>query len=245
MAENIVIGAGAGIAGLLLGLILGGTDEDAIVDAVGAKVESGVEASASAGSEQLDAMGEQIAGLKSALAGITESQTESSAAMNTKLDEAVAALTSRIDAVSSDVGAVVEATGASQTTQIEATLSGGFQTLQESVSDIATLAATAAASGATDAVAEETTAEAAAPAEPEIEGARAGSTESLLDGKARIFVSGVDEAAQTVRVAINGLSLQTLGQYSELSFSAEGASCSLKLDGIEQGHAQMSAQCAE
>ena len=245
MAENILVGAGAGVVGLLVGMMLGGTDEDAIVDAIGAKVDSGVEASASAGSEQLAAMGAEIANLKSALAGITDSQAAAADALNGKLDAAVVSLTSRIDAVSTDVGAIVEDSGASQTMQIEAALTGGFDSLQESVSEIATLAATAATAAASPVAPEEAAAAPAAPAEPKIDGVRVGQMEDLLDGKARIFVSGIDASAQTARVAINGLSLQTLGQYSDLSFNADGVACSLKLDGIEQGHVQMSASCAE
>ena len=80
---------------------------------------------------------------------------------------------------------------------------------------------------------------------PEIEGTRVGETEALLDGKVRVFVSGVDAAAQTVRVAINGLGMQTLGQYRGVSFDADGTSCELTLDGIVEGHVQMTASCAE
>ena len=244
MADNILVGAGAGVAGLLVGLMFGGTDEDAIVKAVSAKVDAGVETSASAGSEQLAAMGAQITELKSALAGLSESQSATTDAMNGKLEAAVQALTSRIDAVSGEVGAVVEESGATQTASIKASLSGGFESLGESISGLAALATSAAAATADE---PETTEDAAStvPEEPEIEGVKVGEMENLLDGKARIFVSGMDEAAKTARVAINGLSLQTLGQYSDLSFNADGSACSLKLDDIVSGHVQMSASCDE
>lgn len=254
--NNILIGAGAGIFGLLVGFGLGGPDGDDIVDAVGAKLDTGIEASASAGSEQAAAMGAEIAELKTAIAGMADGQAASEAAMNEKLDAAVAALTGKIDGVSTTVGALVNEAGtlqtanlaalltensAVQTSQIEATLSGGMDSLKSSISQMAALAP-AAAEDAADATAETA---AAAPAEPEIEGTKVGQTESLMDGKVRVFVSGLDAEAQTVRVAVNGLGLQTMGQYQPLKITVDDAACHLKLDGIEQGHVQMSASCPE
>lgn len=258
MADNsVLIGAGAGIVGLLVGFGLGGPDQDDIVDAVGAKLETGIEATASAGSEQVAAMGAEIAELKTALAGMADGQAASEAALNEKLDTAVAGLTEQINGVSETVGALVTESGtvqtaniaallnetsAAQTSQIEAALSGGMDSLKGSISEIAAAAPLAAtAETATDAAAEAP----AVPVEPEIEGTQVGETESMLDGKVRVFVSGLDAEAQTVRVAVNGLGLQSMDQYQGVEFRVDDASCNLMLDGIEQGHVQMTASCDE
>ena len=102
---------------------------------------------------------------------------------------------------------------------------------------VASTAATAVAPAANVA------ATAAAPALAEPEGASVGQTVSLLDGKARVFVSGVDAEAGTVRVAVNGQNLAILGGHTPVTFDTEDENCTLNLDGLDRGHAQMSAAC--
>lgn len=257
MANNFLVGSGAGIVGLLVGLAFGGPDDALIANTVSSQVESGIETAASANSEQITAMSEEIAGLKAALASAAEAQAGSETAINEKLDGAVAALTARMDAISSEVGsAAAEASSAqtadiatligeasaAQTSQIESAISGGMESLKGALSQIAAVAPAAPAAAETA----EAAATAPVPAEPEIEGVRVGQTENLLDGKVRVFVSGVDTDAGTVRVAINGLGLQTVGQYNALDFNIdEETPCSLTLDAITEGHVQLSASCAE
>ena len=257
MANKFLVGTGAGIVGLLVGLAFGGPDDALIANTVNSKVEAGIESAASASSEQISAMSAEIAGLKAALATAAEAQGASETAINEKLDGAVAALTARMDAMSSEVGsAAAEASSAqtadiakligeasaAQTSQIESAISSGLDGLKGALSQMAAIAPAAPSTSETA----EAAATASAPAEPEIEGVRVGQTENLLEGKVRVFVSAVDTDAGTVRVAINGLGLQTVGQYNALDFNIdEETPCSLTLDAIVEGHVQLSASCAE
>ncbi|MEL7470306.1 MAG: hypothetical protein AAFN27_17765 [Pseudomonadota bacterium] len=243
MSENMLfVGSGAGIVGLVIGFLMGGVDEDKLVDSIGAKVSAGAKSAEQANADQMAQVTETIAALSAQVTELQENQTAVQSAGAEKLDAAVAALDDRISAVSAELAEVVSTSGASQTAQIEAALAGGMAELQGSLGTmaaVATAAATAAPASGEDAVTPDPA------AEPAIEGTRVGETKVLLDGAARVFVSGMNAEEGTVRVAINGTSTQMLGSYHKVSFSAGGKDCLLQLDGVTQGHVQMTANCAE
>ncbi|MEM7057613.1 MAG: hypothetical protein AAF557_08490 [Pseudomonadota bacterium] len=246
MAENtVVVGAGAGIVGLLVGFLAGGPDTDDLAKKVSNQVAGSAETVAAAGAEQikslegtfaasaeqLSAMDEKIAGLEKTLASVSENQAASSSAMDGKLDNAVLAITKRLDELSES--------GTAQAAKIESALSEGLGKLEGSIGQ-----AVAAIPAAT---APQEVEEPAAPTanEPEIKGVKVGQTEIMMDGAVRVFISGVDQEAKTARVAVNGLTTQILGGYKDVTFMIDETTCALLLDDIVQGHVQLSAECGE
>ena len=245
MADNIFVGAGAGIIGLLVGYLASGPDTEELVDQVTKQVSSSSEAATAAGAEQMKAMEGKIAGLEMALAAVSEGQASSNTAMGTKLDEAVASLSTRLDTLSADVTKSVADSGSAQTAQIQSALSQGLGKLEGSIGELAAAATAAVASPAVAAVASGDTVAAPAPIEEQIDGVKIGQTEILLDGAVRVFVSGVDQEAKVARVAVNGFSTQFLGGYHDVTFMIGETPCTLLLDDIVKGHVQMSANCEE
>jgi hypothetical protein len=251
MSENLFfIGGGAGALGLLIGFLIGDTDEQEIAEEIGAYMNAGKETVEAASAEQMAqmaetvaALGAQVTGLEEQLAINAEQQAASDAATKDKLDAAVAALETKIGTVASDVGKMVSDSGAEQTAKIEAALAGGMADLQGSLETMAAAVPVATVAAAATGSAEETQPE----PEPvvEIDGTKVGETELLMDGAVRVFVSGLDADAGTARVAVNGLGTQILGGWEKVTFSADGKDCLLQLDDIVEGHVQMSADCAE
>jgi hypothetical protein len=78
--------------------------------------------------------------------------------------------------------------------------------------------------------------------EGEPQGLGAGETAILAEGAIRAFVSRVDDAAQSVRVLVNG-SMETLGSAAPVKVSVDGQDCAVKLDGIDRGKVALSAEC--
>lgn len=235
MSENtIFVGVGAGIVGLLLGYVIGGPDSDDLVKKFSRQVSTSAAETSAAGAEQMAAMDARIGELEQALAASQEG-------MGTKLDEAVSSLSARMDTMTADLGNAVAESGSAQAEQVQATLSAGIETLQGSISDISVAALAAVA--VEDEAESETTA--AAPVPVEIDGAKVGQTEIMMDGAVRVFVSGINRDDKTARVAVNGLSMQTVGSYHNAEFMLGSKTCNLLLDDIVEGHVQMSTKCEE
>lgn len=248
MADNtIFVGAGAGIVGLLVGYLAGGPNTEDLVEQVTSQVNSSAESAASAGAEQMKAMegkltanaqqvaalDEKIAGLEKALTTATASQAEATSAIDGKLDDAVLFLTKQMEGLSS--------AGTEQTAKLESALKAGIGQLEGSLGQAVAALPAATAPAQTEDVA------AAAPTveEVKIEGVKVGQTEVLMDGAVRVFISGVDQDANIARVAVNGLKTEMLGGYHDVTFMIDEKACSLLLDGIVEGHVQLSAECGE
>ncbi len=78
---------------------------------------------------------------------------------------------------------------------------------------------------------------------PAPEGATPGATVALADGAVRVFVSGIDDAGQTARIAINGLVTQTAGVGESVDVTTEGGPCAVTVTGIDRGHVSLDAAC--
>lgn len=245
--ETFMAAIGAGVVGLLVGFVASGTDEEKLGAEIGkqlaansSEVEPASASQIAELSEQIAAINEKVAGLGDALASGMEQQAAGDTANAEKLDAAVSALDTRIAAVSSEVGELVAASGAEQTAALEAALAGGMADLKGSLDSVAALAATSAGGAEAEEVAQPEP-----EPEPQIEGVRVGQTELLMDGAVRVFVSGINSDDGTVRVAVNGTAMQTLGSYHTVNFEANEAQCELLLDAVVQGHVQLSASCPE
>lgn len=244
MAENtLIVGAGAGILGLLLGYAASGPDTDDLVAEITKQTSTSAETAAAAGADQMKALdgklaasAEQLSAMDANIARLEKALAASQEGMDTKLDEAVKSLTARMDAVSADLGKTVADAGTAQTEKLESALSASVEKIEGSIGQIALAAAPAAAT--------EDSAP-AAPAEPEIDGVRVGQTEVLMDGAVRVFVSSVDQEAKTARVAVNGLSMEILGGYKDVTFEVDEKTCTLLLDDVVEGHVQISTECGD
>lgn len=263
MADNtFIVGGGAGIIGLIVGFLAGGTDDGKLEKALTEKIEAGIESTTTASADGLSAMSDKIAGLEKALAAVTTAQsaateaqsasdaklsaalaavTEAQAATDGKLDAAVKSLNDRIGTMSETLGKAVSDAGAEQTAKLQDALGSGMAKLEGSLTALALPTAPAADEG--DAMAPEAPAE--VEAEPEIEGITVGQTETLMDGKVRVFLSAVNDEDGTARVAVNGQDTMLIGSYHDGDFMIGEILCNVTLDAIVQGHVQMSAACTE
>ena len=228
--ESMFIGFGALFLGVLLGMNIGSSSAEKSER----RAMNEVRHTVAAMQDQISALDGQIAGLsEAASAGTAERE-----ALAGKLDGAVADLSAQLGDISSSVSSSIADAGAAQAAAVDeklASLSGAIETAAAaSPSASASLAAIATAPAATSAN--------DAPA-ADVEGFVAGETAVLLGGKAKVFVSGTDDAAGTVRVAVNGQDLAVLDQTGPVAFSADGENCVLSLDALTSGHAQMSAEC--
>lgn len=249
-----------GLGGLFLGVLIGNTMVGGGAGKVAQKLADENAAQVVALQDQIAALNGQIAGLENAVAAADAGRTE----LGARIDGAVSSLSGDIDAVSSSVSALADA-GEAETEALQQQLSAlGAEVGQIASGAAAAAAATAAAATAAAAAAPaevtptevtpaEVTPAAAAPAEvapteatpaaAPPEGTRAGQTVTLLDGKIRAFVSRVDDETGTVRVAINGLSTANLGIYDDLDFDTDEDRCTMKVDALDRGHVQLSAEC--
>lgn len=235
-----------GLGALFLGVLLGNA-----MDRGSGTARQETSESVAALQEQVAAMGDRMASIEEAVAAGDASR----AALGERIDGAAASLSEKIDGVTSSLEASIAEAGSVQSEQ--------FAALSESVSTAAASAAAAAASAASagttsvgaasaGAVAPSAAVDAVAPPADEAvsempapEGTRAGETLALLDGAARVFVSGVDDETGTVRVAVNGQSLATLGGTDPVTFGVDDKDCTLNLDALDRGHAKMSADCVD
>lgn len=74
---------------------------------------------------------------------------------------------------------------------------------------------------------------------PAPEGVKAGGVALLGDGAARVFVSRVAEDDSTVRIAVNGLDLQTVSAGG----SVAAGDCAVRVDQIDRGHVSFGYGC--
>ncbi|MEM8956742.1 MAG: hypothetical protein AAGC86_02900 [Pseudomonadota bacterium] len=82
--------------------------------------------------------------------------------------------------------------------------------------------------------------EAAAP-----QGLSSGKTAILADGAIRAFVSRVDDAAASARLSINGAVARLKQGHSVALRTHEGEYCRVTLEGVDRGHALVSAACGD
>lgn len=239
--ELVITGVGGGIVGLLVGVMISGTDTDDLEDRLIKEMDTRAAESSEAVATQFAALDEKLAGLQAAVAENAGASAGVGEAVRSQIEGAVTALSGKLDTVSetvtSSVGESIAAASAEQSEQISAALGGQLSEIATAVSQVSVAAAAPAASAPAPVP--------AAPPEPEIDGVRPGQTELLLDGRARIFVSAIDEAEGFARVAVNGVSMQELGGYEDVIFEIDGKRCVLLLDDIVEGHVQMSATCDE
>ena len=239
--EMVITGVGGGIVGLLVGVMISGTDTDDLEERMIKEMDTRAAEQLEATANQFAALDEKLAGLQAAVSDGSGANAQLGAAVSSQIEGAVTALSGKLDTMSetvaSSVSESIAAASATQSEQLSAALGGQLSDIAAAVSQVS-VAASAAAPSAVAAVAATP-----APAEPEIEGVRPGQTELLLDGMARVFVSSVDDAGGIARVAVNGLKMQELGGYEDVIFEIDGKSCVLLLDDVVEGHVQMSATC--
>jgi hypothetical protein len=234
--RTVLVGAGAGIVGLLLGL------------AIGWSGRSELEARAAAQDEiraQVAALTETVAGIETRLGGVAEQVTALGASqaggienLAKRLEGAVAGAGTTLSDSLGDELASLRALAESQAGNLEGVakqLEGAAAAIGSSTSEalgenlerlrvgIATLARTGegeTAAGTGEALS-------------------IGQTAELADGKLRVFLSAVDTAAGTARVAVNGTAL------SEVSMTepVEAGDCKLELTGVAEGGATFNAAC--
>lgn len=75
------------------------------------------------------------------------------------------------------------------------------------------------------------------------EGATPGEMLALADGNVRVFVSAIDAAGQTARIAINGLVTQKAGIGESIDVATEAGPCAVTVTGIDRGHVNLDAAC--
>ncbi|MEM1300043.1 MAG: hypothetical protein AAGH68_12280 [Pseudomonadota bacterium] len=218
--ESIFLGVGGLFLGIFVGMQVGGTDADRAERRLLKEVQSNVAEM----QEQVASMSGQVAGLEDAVAAGEAGR----AALGAQLDGAVADLGGQLDAMSSSVADSIAEAGAAQSAAIDERL--------------AALSAPGAEVEAAPAVAD---AKADDPVEAAIDGVKVGETLSLLEGKARVFVSGIDGGTGRVRVAVNGQGLALLGGPEPVLFAVGDQQCTLNLDALAAGQAEMSANCVE
>lgn len=225
--DSMLYGVGGAIVGLLVGMFTGGSDEGDLEKKLMAALESQSAATLAAVDERVGGLDEQLGGL------------------GARIDEVAAglsAVTSGVEDIDSAFAAVADSQGAMGET-VKAHVDDVVAALMGKMDDMAAASPAPAAAAAPAAEAEPAEEAAAPAAEPAPEGTPVGRTEVMLDGKARVFVSKINEEEGIVRVAINGLSLQMIGGWRKATFEVDGQACSLTLDAIDRGHAQMSATC--
>ncbi|WP_171060804.1 hypothetical protein [Poseidonocella sp. HB161398] len=79
---------------------------------------------------------------------------------------------------------------------------------------------------------------------PEAEGLPPGHTAVLKDGAIRVFVSRVEDWPPRARLSING-EMKQLGAGRTALLSAGDQLCGVRLDGVDRGHASISAACGD
>lgn len=217
-------GIGGAAVGLLVGMVVSGSGDDGedkkLLAALDAQTQATIEAvdERLAGvTAQLDAVTAKVGDLDAAMLAATESQGLMGQTVMAHVDGAMGGLTGQLDKLT-------EMATAHEAHRIA--MHGS------------------ASSGGADAAAETAAAPEPEPApEIEIDGTRVGETEMMLDGKARVFVSKIDAEAGIARVAVNGFDVQTIGGWQEATFEVDEVPCTLMLEAIVEGHAQMNATC--
>lgn len=227
--RTLVVGAFALAIGLLLGMLIApsGPDIAEIRAAVGEELAKAGEKTAAL-DQHIAGMTDRMTSLSQGMGGIEASVKDLSAKLGTDAQDAggdVAALATKIEAMASSLTSRVSEAAESQT----AALRQG-------------LAALSSGGGAAPAEAPAAAAPAAAVPQTapagEPQGLTAGNTASFGDGSVRVTVSRVDDTGGTARLAVNG---ETVSLAAGESMMVE--ECKLQLDGVDRGHASLSALC--
>jgi hypothetical protein len=215
------------LVGLLIGYAAGSGGPD--IEDIDAAVAERLDAAGAAEAERLAALETSLGELTGRLDAIeanVSSGAETAAGVGERIGGDLAAL-------GSTLGQRIHDTAASHLAALES----GIASLR---SDLATRPAAPAAS------AEQ---EPAAPANPAAEGTPpagqgVGQTALLSDGAVRVFVSRVDGAAGSARLAINGAQA-TLKPGESHTFQSDGQDCRVTLAAIDRGHVVLAGGCGD
>jgi len=251
--DYTTLGLGAAV-GLALGLGVGAVTSNPDLGQLQARFAETVESATGNAGETVSGAVEAVSGKIDALSASVDEQL---AAADSAMQERIGALEAEIAELAGSVetgmteGAEARAAMREALAATDETVSASLAEMKETLSALGDRLAALesrvgqAATPAPDPASppEPASATEAAPAEPPVSGTPAGRTEMLADGALRVFVSAVDAADGTARVAINGVSTQMLRVGSPASVSANGQTCTVTLDAIERGHAQMTGRC--
>lgn len=255
--EAIIVGAGCLAAGLMIGMMINGKNTSEAEKKFGKRLAAQTEETVKAVDGKMASLDERLAALEKSMAAGAEAQSGMSTALTKQIDGAVSALSAKVDDAAK--------AGATQSAELGETLTSGLGDMSKSLAAAAAaagaagVAAAAAPAGDEDtatgdeapaAGAEETVAAApaasdAAPAADAPKGSTVGQTEYLMDGKIRAFVSGVNEGDGTVRVAVNGQTVQLLRPRRKIMIEIDEVPCAVMLDDIVKGHVTFTASCEE
>ncbi|KMK68683.1 hypothetical protein [Puniceibacterium sp. IMCC21224] len=217
---------GTGIVALIVGFALGnvtaprGADMDAIGSLIDDRLATSTEAN-TALSAGVDGLGDRLT------------------AIETKMAEGG---TSALDAISS-LGGSIETAIANQSGSIGDQLAA----LSESIANVPAAPPAPKAEAApenTQEAPEPESAESASTADdaPEAEGFSVGQTALFDDGKTRVFVSGISADGASARVALNGLTLESVTAGQSLPVG-DDSGCSVTIDSISQGRVALGYGC--
>jgi hypothetical protein len=221
-SRPILAGAGGLILGLLIGLMIGNSGKSALE----AEIESQRAALANVGtlSGTVDAVGARMSALEERLGSVEGSVTSLAETQTGRIE----ALAQRLDGVGSELGGAVSGVGSS----VAASLSDRFDAIRSELAAMGErMRAPASAGGAAPAAGGEP---------PAGEFVRIGNTIALGEGL-RVFLSGIDEADGTARVAINGPTTRTLS----VGETAEVGACTVTLNGFSEGGAVFEGGCGD
>lgn len=216
------------------------------------------------GGYALSPSGPDLSNLESAIGDRIDAAANMGGEGVSAVTETVQALDARLEALSAKLGTLEERIGETAGAGADATTSGldkldlrltetGEElrnalsemaesqkaSLEAALAGLSAQPAAPAAPAATETAAPAADQEAAAP-----QGLSSGNTAILADGAIRVFVSRVDDAARSARLSING-ALAHLTEGHSVALRPDGDYCRVMLDGVDRGHARVSAACGD
>lgn len=232
-SKTVVTGALALAVGVLGGYAISpsGPDMSDIESALGARIDAASEMGnegVSAVSETVQALDARLESLSAKLGTLEERIGETAGAGADATTSGLEMLDLRLIETGEELRNALSEMAASQKASLEEALAG-----------LSAQPAAPAAPAASDSAAAAPEQEAAAP-----EGLTSGKTAILADGAIRVFVSRVDDAASAARLSING-ALAQLSQGHSVALRPDGEYCRVMLDGVDRGHALVSAACGD
>ena len=222
------------LLGILIGVFAGSHGPD--LEEIEATLAPRFDALRDAHAERVAALETQIGEVSARLGPIEETARAGAEAAGGLADDVGA----RIEGLSESIGAAIGSATATQRSAFES----GLADLRARI-DEAPPAAPAAAPAAPEAAPE--AAEAASDSDPEADlaapvGLTAGQTEVLSGGAIRVFVSRIDDAAGTARLAINGV-LTDIAAGQSSTLVAGGEDCQVTVTQIDRGHVALGGGC--
>lgn len=241
--KTVVTGGLALVVGLLVGVAVApkGGDVDRLGSALESRMDdaSGRMGEAMSGlTDTLGALDAKLADLSDRVAGLEASVGDAASAGAEATAERLERLEARIDETAQAMQSAISDTADNQIAALSAALADLGAPTGSAPEAAAPEAETAAAPAAEEAPAAETAAADATPPE----GLTPGETALLADGAIRVFVSRVETDA--ARLAING-SMALLGAGNSLAVRDADSYCRVTLDGVDRGHASVSAACGD